>query len=106
MTSITHTMENDNATIKIFKEEYQCVVTAEVEIDYTEGCSGWMRSGSSSYEDLGDPPSAGEVEVTDATCTVEIFDKDGKDMGTLTLSGTDWFDSWFDDPEEGDLDLG
>ena len=95
-------LENDNAKIVIFGKEYDCFVNAKVKVIHTKGCHGWMKSGSSSYEDLGEPPSAGEVEFDEATCTVEIFEKE-KPVGTLTLEGEEWFDVWFDEIEEMDL---
>lgn len=101
--TIEHIMVKEDATIKIFSNEQSCAVTADVEIEYTKGESGWMKSGSSSYEDLGEPPSAGDIKVVGAKLHVVIFDEKGTEIGELNLEGIDWFDLWFDDPEESDF---
>jgi len=93
---MTHTFEKEEQTIIIDGVKHYCNVEATIEADTTAGCIGYMKSGSSCYEDLGEPPSPDDIDVTSATCTVEIYDANGKEIGTLKLDGVEWFEGWFD----------
>jgi len=100
--SQTLTKEKDDAKITILGVEWDCVVSAELEVEGTPSYDGYQ--GGRMEDAANDPPRGAEIEVTSATITVVIMKEDGKEIGTLELEGTDWYDHWFDDPEEDDID--
>lgn len=95
--------EKDDAKITIGGSTFCCTVNASVEVTNTKGQHGCMRSGSSSYEDLVEPPSGGEVEIESATLTIFIYDNSGNDIGKLELNGEEWFYNWFDEICESEV---
>jgi hypothetical protein len=89
-------MMNETATITIDRSEYKCIVEGTADVTWVEGDSGSMKSGSSSYEDVEEVPSAGEIiSIENAVCTVVILDHNIDEIGELKLVGIDWFDRWF-----------
>ena len=93
---MTYTFEKQDQDLVIQGAKLHCNVQAIIEVEITAGCSGYMISGSSCYEDLGEPPSGDDIVVTSATCTLEVYDSDGKEYGTLKVEGVEWFECWFD----------
>jgi hypothetical protein len=91
------TLEKDDTVLDIGGTEFPVVVTCEVGGVYIPSCSGEMRSGSSSYEDLLEVPSAATFDAEESVCTIVVFDEGGIELGTLKLRGVEWFDLWFDD---------
>jgi len=100
--SQTISKEKDDAKITIQGVEWDCVVCAEFEVEGTPSYGGYQ--GGRMEDAANDPPYGAEIEVISASVTVVIMKEDGEEVGTLKLEGTDWYDHWFDDPEEDDID--
>ena len=100
---MNQTIEKDEVEIKLNGATYLCHLEAEVEVDYTAGCSGSMRSGSSSYEDLAEPPSPPDIEVEWAESTLTIYNDHGEEIGTLVMKGVKHFNELFGELKQDDI---
>ena len=98
-------LEKDDCTIEINGTNYNGTLEATVEINYTAGSGGSMRSGSSSYEDCDEAPSPASIEVDWAECTLKLYSEDGdKEIASLLFRGVEWFETLFGEIEEDHLD--
>jgi hypothetical protein len=98
-------LEKDECTIEINGKEYHGELQATVEVNYTAGTSGSMRSGSSSWDDLLEAPSPANIEVEWAECFMFLYKADGNEIEmTLKLNGVDWLQELFGEIEEEHLD--
>ena len=90
---IRKTFEKDEVQIEMFQNIYWCHLIAEVEIEYTPPSDEVRASDNSCLI----PPSGATVAVMWAETTLTIFcgEDAGKEMGTLVLKGSEWFESLY-----------
>ena len=88
--------EKDGVKVKIQGKEHVAYLTAELEIELTPSTGEVRASDNSCVE----PPSGDVLDVAWAETTLDIYNDQGEEIGTLVYKGVEFFESLIDINEE------